>query len=249
MVKSFCATTSAKLSERARNRAGRRAFLNLASCTYLPGPFFLWRMTIMLSPPTRSEPPAERGGKKWTGWARRPGRGPILTQEAIGRQQPEIGVPRELFVLVHKVQLLVRVGQLVALAVALGRGHGRRRRGRTREEREAEGRAGAGWPTRLGRRREGGVAEEGARPAFIRRIRRRPAAAEGQKEDGSVFFPAPAKAPPTRARPFFRARGKAAVRRGAQGGEGGGGSAAAPPRVATLREVRREAAAAEESRR
>ena len=40
---------------------------------------------------------------------------------------------------------------------------------------------------------------------------------KGQKEDGSVSFPAPAKAPPTRARPFFRARGKAAVRRGAQG--------------------------------
>ena len=165
-MKSFCATTSAKLSERARNRAGRRAFLNLASCTYLPGPFFLWRMTIMLSPPTRSEPPAERGGKKWTGWARRPGRGPILTQEAIGRQQPEIGVPRELFVLVHKVQLLVRVGQLVALAVALGRGHGRRRRGRTREEREAEGRAGAGWPTRVGRRREGRGGGGGRAPGF-----------------------------------------------------------------------------------
>ena len=120
----------------------------------------------MLSPPTRSEPPAERGGKKWTGWARRPGRGPILTQEAIGRQQPEIGVPRELFVLVHKVQLLVRVGQLVALAVALGRGHGRRRRGRTREEREAEGRAGAGWPTRVGRRREGRGGGGGRAPGF-----------------------------------------------------------------------------------
>ena len=75
MVKSFCATTSAKLSERARNRAGRRAFLNLASCTYLPGPFFLWRMTIMLSPPTRSEPPAERGGKKMDGLGSAAGEG------------------------------------------------------------------------------------------------------------------------------------------------------------------------------
>ena len=95
------------------------------------------------------------------------GEGPILTQEAIGRQQPEIGVPRELFVLVHKVQLVVRVGQLVALAVALGRGHGRRRRRRrTREEREAEERAGAGWPTRLGRRREGGGGGRGRAPGF-----------------------------------------------------------------------------------
>ena len=136
-------------------------------------------MTIMLSPPTRSEPPAERGRMDGLGSAA--GEGPILTQEAIGRQQPEIGVPRELFVLVHKVQLVVRVGQLVALAVALGRGHGRRREGiggeGGREERRASAPALAGW----GDGGREGVAEEGARPAFIRRIRRRPAAAAGAK--------------------------------------------------------------------
>ena len=142
------------------------------------------------------------------------GEGPILTQEAIGRQQPEIGVPRELFVLVHKVQLVVRVGQLVALAVALGRGHGRRREGiggeGGREERRASAPALAGWGDGG---REGWPRRARARLIYAASAdgRRRPT---GQKEDGSVSCPAPAKAPPTRARPFFRARDKAAIRRG-----------------------------------
>ena len=184
----------------------------------------------MLSPPTRSEPPAERGGKKWTGWARRPGRGPILTQEAIGRQQPEIGVPRELFVLVHKVQLLVRVGQLVALAVALGRGHGRRREGAGGEggRREAGERAGAGWPGGRGWPRRARARLLYVSSADDRRRRTR------QKEDGSVSCPAPAKAPPTRARRFFRARDKAAIRRGEK--EAG----RRPLRLACQRSVRSE---------
>ena len=196
----------------------------------------------MLSPPTESEPPAKRGKGGGLGSAR-PGKRPpsILTQEAIGRQQPEIGVPRELFVLVHKVQLVVRVGQLVALAVALGRGHGRRREGAGGEggRREAGERAGAGWPRR---RREGGVAEESARPAFIRRLRRRPAATDEAKRRRVGFLPRAGEgAVDTRATVLPHPR-----QSGHPKGREGGGATAAPPRVSTLREVRREAAAGDE---
>ena len=56
----------------------------------------------------------------------------------------------------------------------------------------------------------------------------------GQKEDGSVSCPAPAKAPSTRARRFFRTRDKAAIRRGER--EAG----RRPLRLACQRSVRSE---------